>query len=128
MNVVTLGNVELPKALSVFALSIGDDILVVFSMRRVQNSDYFWAAVLSGIVTAVISCENWIYVPAPQYIPFNSLGSTVGTPLALVLEKYLPKIRPRDKKGKFKAVPPTPPIPTAEKGNLTIPNDASDRR
>ncbi len=118
---LTLKNVEFFKALTVFLLSIGDDILVVFYMRRVQHSDYFWAAILSGVVTLVISLENWIYVPAPQHIPFNSIGSTVGTPLALLIEKYLPKIRPRDKKGKYQPLPIPPPLPPAEKGNLVLP-------
>ena len=101
-------------ALLIFFLSIGDDLLVVFYMRRVVGGELFWAALLSAIVTGVVSLEVTIYAPDPVYIPFNCAGSAIGTPLAMWLEDRLPRKHSRDKAGRFK------PKPSIAKADQTI--------
>ncbi len=95
-------------ALAVFLVSIGDDVLIVFYVRRVMHGQLLIAALLSGAITAMSNfgivqfSNNWLYsVP-------NILGSLVGTPLAMLLEQRTPVKKPRDKKGRFK-----PPVSTA---------------
>ena len=93
-------------ALAIFLLSIGDDILVVYYMRRVIAGKRRVAGLLSGALTGLISLEVFIYVSDYVYIIPNCLGSIIGTWLALWLEEKLPKPIPRDSKGKFRTLPP----------------------
>ena len=92
-------------ALLILFLSITDDILVVFYMRRVIHGEKIWAGVLSGIVTSIVCLEVIFYAPEPAYIPFNAIGSVIGTPLAMWIDDLLPKRPRRDEKGKFKTIP-----------------------
>ena len=93
-------------AIFIFFLSVADDILVVFFMRRVMKGDKLLAGLLSGVTTAVVALEVTYYAPDRTYILPNSLGSCVGTPLAMWLEDKLPKLKARDKHtGKFKPTP-----------------------
>jgi hypothetical protein len=89
-------------ALTIFTFSILDDIGVVFYLRRVVSGKRGMAAILSGILTGIISLEVVIYATDPVYIPFNCLGSVIGTWLAMWLEDRLPRVRPRTNKGRFK--------------------------
>jgi hypothetical protein len=91
--------------LLILALSIVDDLLVVFYMRRVISGDRVWAGILSGVVTSVVCLEVVLYAPEPYYIPFNAFGSVIGTPLAMFLDDKLPRRRRRDDKGRFKPIP-----------------------
>lgn len=92
-------------ALLILILSLADDILVVFYMRRVIQGSRLTAAVLSGIITAVVSFEVFLYAPSPEYIPFNAIGSMIGTPIAMLLDDRLPRRPRRDEKGRFKHIP-----------------------
>jgi hypothetical protein len=74
-------------------------------MRRVIQGSRLTAGLLSGIITAMVSYEVFLYAPAPEYIPFNALGSMLGTPIALWLDDRLPRRPRRDEKGKFKNIP-----------------------
>lgn len=94
----------------IFLLSVLDDILYVFFVRRVMQGSRFTAAILSGVLTALVSVEGYAsFVVHPGYIVVNSMGSVVGCPLAMMLEEWLPKRKqPRSKKtGKFKPLPAT---------------------
>ena len=93
-------------AILVFLLSIADDILVVYYMRRVVSGKRRSAALISGGLTALISCEVFIYVSQIYYIIPNSIGSIVGTWIAIALDERLPKQIPRTSKGQFKSPPP----------------------
>lgn len=104
-------------ALFILCLSIGDDILVVFYMRRVMKGDRIVAALLSGVITAVVCLEVTYYAPERVYILPNALGSAIGTPLAMWLEDRLPRPKPRDKHGRFK---PTPTLAKPESQQTTI--------
>jgi hypothetical protein len=104
-------------ALLIFFLSILDDVVVVFYMRRVVSGKKGTASILSGALTGLISLEVVIYVADPIYVIPNCIGSVVGTWAALLVEEKLPKTKSRDKKGKFKAqsVIKEVSIPEAEK-------------
>lgn len=93
-------------AVLIFFLSVADDILVVFYMRRVVSGRRGIAGLLSGALTALISAEVVIYSDAPVYIPFNAVGSVVGTWLAIMIDEKWPPPQPRDKQGKYKTKPP----------------------
>lgn len=92
-------------AIAIFLMSVGDDCLVVWYLRRVITGKRKSAALLSGALTALISLEVFIYVSYWIYIIPNFLGSVVGTWLALWIEDRLPKVRPRTKEGRFKPIP-----------------------
>jgi hypothetical protein len=97
-------------ALAIFLISVLDDILYVFFVRRVMQGSKFTAALLSGILTALVSVEGYAqFVVHPGYIVVNSMGSAVGCPVAMLLEDWLPKRKPpRNKKtGRFKPIPAT---------------------
>lgn len=104
-------------AVLIFVLSIADDILVVYYMRRVVAGKKGIAGILSGALTGLISLEVFIYVSNWVYILPNCLGSIFGTWLALWVEEKLPRQKARDKKGKFKtqSVMREVSIPEAEK-------------
>ena len=104
-------------ALAIFLLSVGDDILVVFYMRRVVTGRRVAASLLSGALTVLISLEVFIYVSNWVYIIPNCLGSVVGTWLALWIEDRLPRVRPRTKKGRFK---PIPAVSNFQEGNKIL--------
>ena len=72
-------------ALAIFVLSIADDILVVYYMRRVVAGRKATASLLSGGITLLISLEVFVYVSNLQYVIPNVIGSTVGTWIALWL-------------------------------------------
>lgn len=91
-------------ALLILVLSIVDDIGVVFYLRRVVSDKRGMAAILSGLLTGIISLEVVIYAVDPIYIPFNCIGSVIGTWLAMWLDDRLPRIKPRTKQGRFKPI------------------------
>ena len=90
-------------ALTIFLFSILDDVGVVLYLRRVISGKRGQAALLSGLLTGVISLEVVIYATEPVYIPFNCLGSVIGTWHAMWLDDNLPKVVPRTKQGRFKS-------------------------
>ncbi len=92
-------------ALAIFLLSVGDDILVVYYLRRVITGRRVAASLLSGALTILISLEVFVYVSNWQYILPNALGSVIGTWLALRIEEKLPKVKPRTSQGRFKPAP-----------------------
>ncbi len=78
-------------ALAVLLASIGDDILYVFFIRRVMKGSKLSAAILSGILTAVVGFEGYFqYAVNPAYILVNALGSSIGCPLAMWVETKYP--------------------------------------
>jgi hypothetical protein len=93
-------------AIAIFLLSVADDILVVFYMRRVVAGRRASASLLSGGLTLLISLEVFIYVSDWIYILPNCLGSILGTWIAIGIEERLPKQKARDSKGHFKTPPP----------------------
>jgi len=108
---------SLLMAMAVFSLSILDDVGAVFYFRRIVSGKRYMAALLSGALTAMISLEVVIYATNPVYIPFNCVGSVLGTWLAMALDERLPKQISRDSKGKFKKPPPRELL--SEKGRVT---------
>lgn len=92
-------------AILIFTLSVADDLLVVWYMRRVMAGRRGWAGLISGFLTGLISLEVVIYATEPIYVAPNCLGSVMGTYLAMWLENRLPRSKPRDKKGRFKPIP-----------------------
>ena len=107
-------------ALAVFLTSVADDILYVFFVRRVMNGSRFTAAILSGVLTGLVSLEGYAqYAMHLGYIVANTLGSSVGCPIAMYIEEHWPrkKKKPRDKKtGRFK---PSPTTSAFQKGERT---------
>lgn len=89
----------------IFTLSAADDVLAVFYVRRVNapgTKSRVQAALISGLLTALICVEVLVYTSAWVYLIPNALGSVLGTWLAMwVDDKYPPK-KARDEKGKFK--------------------------
>jgi hypothetical protein len=101
-------------AITVFLVSVADDILYVFFVRRVMRGSRWSAAILSGVITAMVSWEGyWQYAHDWHYAIINAMGSSVGCPIAMYLEDRLPKGKIRDKKGQFKTVPKV--VPTVKK-------------
>lgn len=98
-------------AIAVFSASVLDDLLYVFFVRRVMRGSMLSAALLSGLMTALVSWEGyWQYANNWKYAFFNSIGSVVGCPLAMFIDDKLPKPKQqRDKKGKFKPSPTIQP-------------------
>lgn len=94
------------NALAVFILSMSDDLLAVFYLRRVSADKKMQAALFSGLLTGLISLEVTLYIAGPIYIIFNIIGSVIGTPLAMWADDKWPAKKHRDKQGKFKPVPP----------------------
>jgi len=93
-------------AVLIFFLSVTDDCLVVFYIRKVATGRRISAALLSGALTLLISLEVFIYVSNWVYLIPNVFGSIVGTWMALWLEEKLPQQKARDSKGRFKTPPP----------------------
>ena len=100
----------------VFLLSVSDDLLAVFYLRRVVNGKKYVAGILSGLLTGLISFEVVLYVSDPVYVAFNVAGSCVGTPLAMWADDKWPKSRKRDKQGRFKPAPPAEIIVLKKEG------------
>ncbi len=103
-------------ALVIFLLSVADDILVVYYLRRVIAGRRVAASLLSGALTILISLEVFVYVSNWQYILPNAMGSVVGTWIALKIEERLPKIKPRDSHGRFKPAPAASAFQRESKG------------
>lgn len=97
-------------ALLVFVFSIIDDILVVYYLRRVVDSDYVKASLASMAVGCVqILGIYFVIKDSLDYSIPLILGNGVGTTLAIWLEKKYPAKKSRDKKtGQFK-----PQVPVA---------------
>jgi hypothetical protein len=91
-------------AITIFVLSVTDDCLAVWYLRRVVQGRRLVSGLLSGLLTGLISLEVVIYAADPVYVPFNCAGSIVGTVLALWLDERLAP--PRDKGGRFATRPP----------------------
>ena len=91
-------------ALIIFGLSVVDDILAVWYYRRCNVQDQILqASLLSGLITAVVAVGVIFYCADPWYLVPNVLGSMVGTPLAIWLDRKFPeRKKPRDKTGKFR--------------------------
>jgi hypothetical protein len=90
-------------ALAIFTLSVADDCLAVWYLRRVVQGRRLVSGMLSGLLTGMISLEVVIYAADPVYIPFNCAGSIVGTVLAMWLDDRLAP--PRDRGGRYAARP-----------------------
>ena len=103
-------------AFAVFILSLSDDLLAVLYLRRVSKDKKIQAALLSGLLTALISLEVTLYVTDPIYISFNIAGSVIGTPLAMWADDKWPAKRQRNKEGKFVAKPPLEVIKLKKEG------------
>jgi hypothetical protein len=80
-------------ALAIFLLSVTDDLLVVWYMRRVVAGKRGIAGLISGILTALISLEVCIYATDVLYIPFNCIGSVIGTWLAIWIDTKWPSLK-----------------------------------
>lgn len=102
--------------LLVFFLSVGDDILAVFYLRRVVNGKKYVAGILSGLLTGLISLEVVLYVGDPIYVAFNVAGSCIGTPLAMYVDDIWPPKKRRTKQGRFKPNPPAEIIVLKKEG------------
>ncbi|MDI6785075.1 MAG: hypothetical protein QMD92_00040 [bacterium] len=102
--------------LIVFTLSVTDDILVVFYLRRVSSGHKIQAALFSGLITGLISLEITLYITDMTYILFNVFGSIIGTPLAMWADDRWPAKKLRDKKGRYKALPPIEIIKLKKEG------------
>lgn len=100
----------------IFLLSVSDDILAVFYLRRVVYGKKYIAALLSGALTALISLEVVLYVGNPIYVAFNIAGSCVGTPLAMFVDDIWPPKKRRTKQGRFKPNPPAEIIVLKKEG------------
>ena len=100
----------------VFSLSLSDDILAVFYLRRVVNGKKYMAAILSGLLTGLISLEVTLYITDPIYMAFNIVGSVIGTPLAMWVDDRWPPKRRRTKQGRFKVNPPAEIIVLKKEG------------
>ena len=103
-------------ALAVFILSLSDDLLAVLYLRRVSKDKRMQAALLSGVLTALISLEVTLYITDPIYVAFNVAGSLIGTPLAMWADDKWPAKRQRDKRGKFVQLPPLEVIKLKKEG------------
>src|SRR4030043_165243 len=99
-----IAKMNLWLAIAIFFMSIGDDCLGVWYMRRVVAGKRKSAALLSGGLTALIALEVFIYVSDWIYIIPNCIGSVIGTWLAIWIEDRLPRVTPRTKQGRFKRV------------------------
>lgn len=77
-------------AIAIFFLSISDDVLVVWYMRRVIAGKKRMAGIISGLLTGLISLEVVIYATDISYVPFNCAGSIIGTWLAMWVDSKWP--------------------------------------
>jgi membrane protein YqaA with SNARE-associated domain len=88
-------------AILLFCLNIFDDILCVFFTRRTVAGKALQAAVLSGVLTFVVSISVVSYVENRWYLIPIIIGSSIGTFVAIKLDKHLKK-KKRAKKIKKK--------------------------
>lgn len=91
-------------AAAIFLMSVGDDCLAVWYLRRVVQGHKVRSAILSGLLTGLISLEVVLYVSENIYILFNCAGSVLGTWIALYLDEGLRP--PRTKDGRYATRPP----------------------
>jgi hypothetical protein len=90
-------------AIAIFLLSVGDDMLAVLYVRRVNAPDSrLQACAISGLLTAMICLEVVVYTSELLYIVPNAIGSMVGTYMAMAIDDRFPAKKARDEKGKFK--------------------------
>jgi hypothetical protein len=94
--------------LLVLGLSIADDIICVFYLRRVVDGDIVQGALFSmGLGTVQLIGTNF-FIESRWYGLAVVLGNGIGTAVAIWYEKTHPAKKPRDKKtGRFK--PPVSP-------------------
>ncbi len=74
-------------ALLIFVANIADDILCVLYIRRSASGDAISAAILSGILTAIVAFSVVSYVKNKKYLIPAILGSMIGTYLAILWDK-----------------------------------------
>ena len=72
--------------LAVFVANIADDILCVLYIRRSASGDAISAAILSGILTAIVAFNVINYVRNKKYLIPAILGSMLGTYLAILFD------------------------------------------
>lgn len=74
-------------AIMLFCLNIFDDILCVFFTRRMVAGKALQAAILSGILTFVVSISVVNYVENRWYMIPIIIGSMIGTFIAIKLDQ-----------------------------------------
>ena len=73
-------------ALLIFVANIMDDILCVLYIRRSASGDAISAAILSGVLTAIVAFSVVSYVKNKKYLIPAVLGSILGTYLAILFD------------------------------------------
>jgi len=73
-------------ALLIFVANIMDDILCVLYIRRSASGDAISAAILSGVLTAIVAFSVVSYVKNKKYLIPAVLGSMLGTYLAILFD------------------------------------------
>jgi len=73
-------------ALLIFVANIADDILCVLYIRRSASGDAVSAAILSGVLTAIVAFNVINYVRNKKYLIPAVLGSILGTYLAIMFD------------------------------------------